>query len=395
VSFCLSACGGETGISLRETAVLSDGSVLHTYDRLAVRTLEADTLWTWDPWSGSEPFEFSSIEEVLALDGRLAVTDTRAAAVVLVDPASPDRETWGRSGSGPGEFRNPAYLARTDEALWVSDMRQMRFSLLDRTGRPLREVAWPRGVSRLTQFGVLPDGSVVYHGYGLLRDPADTGWMNLVRYQPEGASLDTILSVESERGVQLALRMENGGQQTMYTYPLLVMTIRWDMDPRGPYLVTASDPGYRIDRRRDDGTVIASMVVTDAPVPGKDRVLDWWVEQGYMNEGPGAVLAQMGSVPLETSLREWPVASSPQAVRGLKVDPLGRLWVLALTGDPAVKRCDLYGPDFEYLGSFLSGTLPATFLEDGTAIIPVASRDAEPHYAAIRVPRAGGRKIPD
>lgn len=387
-SLLLGACsGGGPGSGGRSEETLADGTPLVRYEGLPLQTLVPDTLWRWDPWSDQEPETFTLIEEVLGVGSRLAVADNRGARVVIVDPAGPARRVVGRRGQGPGEFLTPATLALDGQTLWVGDVRLFRFDLFDAGGRPLREVAWPNGVSRISRFRVAPDGGLWYVGYGRAGDASLPQQTSLIRYAMAESATDTLITVPAEPRVTATLRLTNGARQNMDTSPLWVVTIRWDLQRRSAQtiLAVASEPSYRIEVRDGTGVIGRILQVDGYQAPDEERILEWWVTRGFETEGPGGVLAMAGMVPTEESLREWPVAVSPQIIRDLRIDPEGRLWVLAATQDPGEKRCDIFSPDLEYLGSFPTARAPETFLEDGTAIIRVQDASLQPVFYGLRL----------
>lgn len=91
-------------------------------------------------------------------------------------------------------------------------------------------------------------------------------------------------------------------------------------------------------------------------------------------------------IPTRKSLKEWPFAPRRQAIIGLKVDPLGRTWVLASTEDLKITRLDLFDADGHYLGHFSNCTVPVAFHGEGRVLFESKNADGLPIYylAAIR-----------
>ena len=68
--------------------------------------------------------------------GRLVVVDTKAHAIRTFERDGTPRETWGRRGTGPGEFNYPTQVWRNGEGrLYVTDTLNFRIQILDSQGR--------------------------------------------------------------------------------------------------------------------------------------------------------------------------------------------------------------------------------------------------------------------
>ncbi len=82
-----------------------------------------------------------------AASGRLFVADTYAHALKVYSGEGRLLATWGRRGSGAGEFNFPTHLALAGGELYVTDTLNNRVQVLDAaTGRPLRSLG-ARGLS--------------------------------------------------------------------------------------------------------------------------------------------------------------------------------------------------------------------------------------------------------
>lgn len=106
----------------------------------AVTTISADRLDVAD-----------MVGAAVTATGELAVGDPQDLVVVIVTPEGAVRR-MGRSGEGPGEFRNIREVAFHDGMLWVDDNRLMRLTGFTADGRVGK-------VHKFTVFGALPDGS--------------------------------------------------------------------------------------------------------------------------------------------------------------------------------------------------------------------------------------------
>lgn len=129
-------------------------------------------------------------------DGGVVVVNGGTSELRVFDSTGRYARTFGRKGSGPGEYQNPAGLLWYGaDTLLVADYGTSRLTLLGADGRLLEAIRL-QGVYGCGLLGRLPDGSIVCSvgkGYspgvatGKRRDP-----MYLVRVSREGAALDTI-----------------------------------------------------------------------------------------------------------------------------------------------------------------------------------------------------------
>lgn len=113
-----------------------------------------------------------------AARGRLFVSDTAAGDIKLFDSGGRLLDTWGRAGSGPGEFNRPTYLAYRGGRLYVVDSLNARVQILDADGRFVRELG-RRGLyvgnfSRPKGIALDSDGNIYvsesYYDYLLVYD---------------------------------------------------------------------------------------------------------------------------------------------------------------------------------------------------------------------------------
>ncbi len=114
---------------------------------------------------GSGPTEFANPYDAAFWGDRLVVLDGGTQSLrtfSLRDGRYLD--TYGRKGAGPGEYSNAAYLQPLPgDSLFVSDLQQSRYTILDSAGRVARVISfatvWPG--MRATPLGRQADGSVL------------------------------------------------------------------------------------------------------------------------------------------------------------------------------------------------------------------------------------------
>ncbi|MEP6835263.1 MAG: hypothetical protein ABJB74_17890 [Gemmatimonas sp.] len=79
----------------------------------------------------------------LATNGQVYVADGRDHQIILYDTTGKRRATFGRSGSGPGEYQRLAGLAWTHDTLVAYDPGAFRLTYLSLTGGVVGTAAWP------------------------------------------------------------------------------------------------------------------------------------------------------------------------------------------------------------------------------------------------------------
>jgi hypothetical protein len=122
---------------------------------------------------------------------------------------------------------------------------------------------------------------------------------------------------------------------------------------------------YRIERRDRTGQILRELLVDTPALRVSERDREWFLS----NLKLGFSGAPGQAYDLTPQLRRrWPFAEQHPALAGVALDPLGRLWVLANTPDPARTRLDLFDADLSYLGSREGLPLPEAFSPDGEAL---------------------------
>lgn len=103
---------------------------------------------------GGDSITLGRIEDIGVDDqGRIFAADVMGAHVLVYDPAGRFIRRIGRSGRGPGEFREPMRLLLREDTLLVWDPVAWRITRFDTSGTVLGTTAPPRPA----QFGQVPD----------------------------------------------------------------------------------------------------------------------------------------------------------------------------------------------------------------------------------------------
>lgn len=136
---------------------------------------------------------------VLADERTACVVDSYEDRIRCVDREGTVVGVFGRKGEGPGEFDNPAYLARGDEGtVGVMDLGLNRFTIFEPSGTYVSDVTTPGGAfSPLRSFGdvlsgVSPDLMAILAG--------ESPGTRMNRYDVNIASGEVVRDVESPSG---------------------------------------------------------------------------------------------------------------------------------------------------------------------------------------------------
>lgn len=152
-------------------------------------------------------------------DGVLVIPIDADMKLRFYDSTGVLKQTVGRRGDGPGEFRRLAKVGWIHDTLWVNDLISRRFSLFTRDGRFIRSIVMPQAsditappagsskVISFTAWSLTPDSHVVGAasielsagtpaGFTLLSVPPSGGRARLVTTQPR----DTARSLRIPNG---------------------------------------------------------------------------------------------------------------------------------------------------------------------------------------------------
>ena len=238
--------------------------------------------------------------------GVLAVAQPQDGTVLLFSGDGSRLGSFGRMGSGPGEFRRINQLGWSGDTLWVADYSNNRLTLIGPTGRVAREIALPLQVdeSRVasTVQGLLwsprvqalyPDGTLLFSA----RRSAPGGAPNrpreieewFIRGRVDGELLSTVLQSPASP----CNRRSEGAvviQIILHFCPQPMTAIAADGSRLVVATMTTTAQGtgsYSVVVRNGEGRDIFSQTALTRlePVPGPQR--DSLVE-GYRSDSPAA-----------------------------------------------------------------------------------------------------------
>ena len=352
LSILIAAC--ETGPSGRVGEAGEWGAVALT-EELRVGGLEGDEAYTFGYVTDIAP----------APDGSFYVADSQVPVIRLYAADGTYVRDIGRSGEGPGEYRNVDALdVDPDGRLLVWDLGNKRVSVFDSTGELVTSTQVADGAGSGPWFMSTGDGDVllrVYPEEGIV-ESREGFRVDLARVALDGA-VERLDSIPLERSVGPYYVLAGRGG---YYRPFNTMTLS-ATGPDGSLYVARND-AYVIHRILPSGDTLRIERPGEQPIPVTDRELAIW--EAYSEQ-----FAQRPNADRDDL---FPIPTVKPFMRELAVDDDGRLWVSRYTepvffeypadelaerkreGRPALEWRDALTWDvFEDDGTFLgSVTLP-------------------------------------
>lgn len=254
-------------------------------------------------WRAVEPFSATCGIRLLS-GGRVIVCDAAEQAVVLVGADGNRAFTIGRSGGGPGEYRQPSGLLRMPgDTTWLVDRALRRFLVIGPDGTPGRTVPFPPEAQTVPVFrGTDQAGRILFQPFWFPLKPGGGSLVPILRWVPGMESGDTIAHVLGP-----APKVEVEGTSTARTNSFLIMPFtpqdEWAVLVDGTVVIARVD-GYSLDVILPDGTVRHGPRIPFQPVR---------VNAGDRGENSGDNV-------------EYPATKPPFSAGALRVDGQ-RIWV--------------------------------------------------------------------
>ncbi len=369
----LSGCdsSGQSREPLREQ--LRGGGERLSYLALDRRPLRFEAVEEWEVWEEGAPYLFSEVRDVVGGDDSFFLLDGGNLEVVELARDGSVLNVFGREGSGPGELRYPLRMVMYEGELWISDVRNVRFSIFDLDGHSLRESRWPAGSRLVNEYAITPRGGIVHGGMWpltvaelALQDPL----YYLAEFVEEGEGgdvssvrVDTLLTMPVEPWSGIIIRSEKGRERYWGEAPVFSPAMHWAAG--GGALVTVTSADYRFEVRNPGGRVLLEVACPKPDLRVTDAHRQWYFDSF-------ARLALESAEPFiltSDSKARFEFASELPAIAGISIDGSGNIYVLANTPEPGVTRLDCFSPGGEYQGSIGEIGLPAAFLSDGTILL--------------------------
>jgi len=376
--FLIDGCGRGSGAAEPHRERLESGVVRLTYGELDLHPLTFEPVAEWDVWSTGAPYLFSEVTDVLGGRDSFFLLDGGNHEVVEFAPDGSLRNTFGREGSGPGEFRYPLRMTMHEDRLWISDVGNVRFSIFDTDGTYERDVRWPGGSRLVNAFAITPRGGIVHGGLWPLT-VAELSEQEPLYYLAEFAGegsweegspvhVDTLATMRAEPWTGFVIRSQEGHERGWFEAPVFSPQFYWSAG--GDMLVTVTSPDYRFEVRNARGDIVLEIVcpspdlrVTDAH---RRRYFDYFAHTAIFSSEPFTLTSD--------SKARFQFARELQAIAGITIDGAGNIHVLANTPEPGVTRLDLFSAEGMYRGSVEEIGLPTAFTSDGSILL----RDPDP-----------------
>lgn len=383
LSLMVMACGvgHESSDVTRETLV--SGVERTTWHRLPETRLNLDTLAVWHLWSSESEYVFNNIQAAVGGPDGFYLLDAGNRQIVLVDRQGHFRQAFGRQGSGPGEFEYPRFLCIRNDEIWTGDLVLRRYSIFGMDGSFRRIHLWPGGGRGISGgFAITPDDGELYATYS--RD----GHRRLLLSPLDGSPMDTIAVMLTRPNANTEINIPGVGRTTMMEPPAYTPEFHWCWGGVDR-IITVSSGDYQIEERSISGRITRKLV---APTP--DLVVTATDRKAYLTHMArvyGSDTEAFRSINPRFE-NEYPFAERRPAIEGIRIDPLGRIWVLASIAGNMGQRLDIFTPEFDFLGSLENLPLPMAFTPGGDVLFRITSGEedgADPFIVA----RVSGRVI--
>ena len=308
-------------------------------DIRAVRTVDLippDSALTAVPWGvAADP-----------MTGRIHVADWTGQRVVAFDASGAYAGSYGRSGDGPGEFRNPSAVHMDPRGvLTVWDAGRQMLSSWSNEGELLNEQR-----PELTYWGP---------GFAMGSD-----WLATVTSSTSGTVTEQRLVVEREQTtttlheVPMELAMMELGGGSFPGPKVLAPSVIWTH--RGDSILFLNGPGYRIDKH-DGGSVVASIRRSVDPIEVTTQMA---VRGAEFGAGPYGSFMRRFGLEAEDIVNAVGYEERVSPVLATVAAPGGQLWVTRTTDGMTPRFIDIFDSSGEYTGSFEAPAVPVAFPSD-------------------------------
>jgi hypothetical protein len=360
---------------------------------------------------GPDEYLLGRVQDITTDGERIYILDAAINTVRVYDMHGTHLTSFGREGSGPGEFQQPRSVEvnPADGTLFVRDGQMSRIGIFTPDGEVIDHWQLFSGwqMSRELIFG--DDGKLYTPALQNVGVPVAEWRFGMISWGPNGALGDTFAQPEYDWNPRkLVAHSPDGGTSTSQTpfFPEIV----WNMSPER-VIVSGLATEYRFELRYPDGRM--TVIERDyEPVPVEPAESRWYFESrtaGMRNNQPGWAwngppipnhkAAYDGLYP-DRSRRTWVRRPGPGVIRPDGVaDPLNdeRSW----WRDPY--WVDSYIVDvFEFDGRFLGEIdIPDGFnfdrkpyIEDDMVIALVEGANGVPFVKRYRLVLPGGDSVP-
>ena len=279
---------------------------------------------------------------------RIYLADWTGQRVAAFDASGAYAGSYGRSGDGPGEFRNSSAVSLDpDGILTVWDTGRQMLSRWSSEGELLGEQRpelpyWGPG------FAVGSDWIAT-----VTSTTSSSGTVTEQRLVVEGGQNTTTLH---EVAMELAT-MDLGGS-SIPAPRVLAPSVIWTH--RGDSIFFLNGPGYRIDKHVD-GSVVASIRWSVDPI---EVTREMAVRGAEFGPGPYGIFMRRFGLEAEDIVMAVGYEEQVSPVLSMTAAPGGDLWVTRTTDGMTPHFVDIFDSSGEYTGSFDAPGVPVAVLSD-------------------------------
>ncbi|HEX6938668.1 MAG TPA: 6-bladed beta-propeller [Longimicrobiales bacterium] len=335
----------------------------------------------------ADAYQFDQVaREGLAADadGRLYVLDRAGRRILVYDADGRHLATFGRSGGGPGELASPVALALgPGDSIWVTDIGNQRYTVFPIDGGEARSVPFPEEAGfAIGDLAIRGGGPIQTFRAVRLRgpderrpaEPPPEPPRTILRLGPDGDILDTLWTTPPPRVDEVQSGNRAADQVIVVRMSRAFEAQQhWQAFPDGG-LAVADSTEYIVRIVAPDGT-LSRLIERDLPARAtteadkelaRQRLRERLTRGGGIRisiGGRGGVAGPPPEQLLEAQLASMTFAPVIPRITGIRIDPLGRIWVgISLDEPGTTARVDVYDRDGRLLGELPGWELPDVFL---------------------------------
>ncbi len=204
-------------------------------------------------------------------DGSVFILDGGDQRILVFSPDGSFRQSIGRRGSGPGEFRNSHYLTMYGDTLSVYDGSLRRAALFRTDGTFVNSFSSPLLPRLLRTIEVGPAGELICIHRRQVNAPPETQLIEAQGVLILSASGDSIATIETPRVQVGSFTQVSGGQGSAFTAAHFIGYPQAEYVPGRGIYITAGGPWIRWYDLRGNLTLVVMIDQPRDPVTQDER----------------------------------------------------------------------------------------------------------------------------